>query len=185
MARAPLDRLIFFVLMVALIGNYVFGIADTGRAQRTEVSTAYILFAMRNFATLGVMLYLIVMTMSSRRDRWRYVFFILAACAVFIALFPEGLIFLDGIRGSVIFQPFCPSPDRHAYYLFVLDYAAKGSTLLGTISDALGVDLSTCRTEPRSLGRFIGDGISLFFSAAVIALLTIAYRQIQKQKPVT
>lgn len=97
MARAPLDRLIFFVLMVALIGNYVFGIADTGRAQRAEVSTAYILFAMRNFATLGVMLYLIVMMMSSRRDRWRYVFFILAACAVFIALFPEGLIFLDGI----------------------------------------------------------------------------------------
>jgi hypothetical protein len=61
MARAPLDRLIFFVLMVALIGNYVFGIADTGRAQRTKVSTAYILFAKRNFATLGVMLYLIAL----------------------------------------------------------------------------------------------------------------------------
>jgi hypothetical protein len=114
--------------------------------------------------------------MPYRHDRKRLAFLTLSMCALFFATLPQALILLDTIRGSVIFDSTCLSPERRDYYLFILSNVAKGATLFGLL-DVYDLDLSPCRTPPASFGRHVGYAISVFFSSVVLKLLAIAFRR--------
>jgi hypothetical protein len=174
-------RGVFVLSVIGLVGSYAFGLADAQPAHRVEISIGYLLIAAQYGILLAGMLVIIAFLSRGRRDRMQTVFLALAGCTLFLALLPEGLIFLDGVRGSAIFHPFCMSPERRAYYLHAISGVTKGATLFGLL-DVFDIDFASCRTQPASLGRFTGYGISLFFSSMVVTLLVIAYRKIRRER---